>query len=761
MEFALTFGAVGDFLALISLINDIRLALDDCRGSNKTYRELIEGLSLLEKSLQQVEKIYQGPGFAVGLQDLGAIAQATVDQVCAALQEFRDKICSKYGPSLASGGSGNVLKDVTRKIQWKFEERDVEQFRAKVAGLTVSLNLLLDVTAVRLIQQSQETTAKRIDEAETNTTSVVIQYGQSIEKTFRFLGSRMISKLDFLSGLGVNLQGSASQILTMMFTMSKDLTAMGAVLLRLERGVNNGEHFVLEDATGRTFPIHLKTITSWEAFEFILNDRFKGRKGERRIRRKMYSLHESASHQEINRSATFEDAFVPYQKVDMSIVCKAPEAPEAVGAGDTGLSSCPWCHTVSPGKLGARMQCPTCKKNFTRVVIELDDDLVAPSPPPTNLTLKSVKGDALDTNECSECHQPKRSQSEHQNQRRKRAIDADSDSDEEDVAGLAHIILQTKQMRIAKAESKPREVSPGRSRETEAEVSDGSASPRYTSDGEYSTRYHSPSRERRYAPHATDGSEYLPRRPESPRYTSHGTYATANDSPIKGDKTPYDTAIPRNKNPKTKNRPPPQRMATVEDAKKYNIPAGYSLKSWDPTEEPIILLGSVFDANSIGKWIYDWSVYHYGAPSPISDMAGDMWLLLIQLAGSIKRSEEVFPKISDPANQELVDDFIYSGDRLMDRFRKLLNACEEPMLRTMASGQGGQSAPLGKAAGVEFIETMFGREHKLERTERFIVSAKLWNMRFEANCDDILRKPSAGVEAAPAPASDVGVEAAH
>ncbi|KAK0737418.1 hypothetical protein B0T21DRAFT_383396 [Apiosordaria backusii] len=662
MEFALTFGAVGDFLALLSLINDIRSALDDSRGSSKTYRDLIEGLTLLEKSLQQVEKIYQGPGFANGLQDLGAIAQATVNQICEVLQEFRDRICSKYGSSLASGGSGNIIRDVTRKIQWKFEEKDVEQFRAKVAGLTVSLNLLLDVTAVRLIQQNQEATAKQIDESKKTTTTTVQRYGQSIEKSVRFFGSCILSKLDFLSGLGVDLKSSASQILTLMFTMSQDLTSMGAVLLRLERGIDNGEHFVLEDATGRAFPIHLKTITSWEAFEFILNDRFKGRKGERRIRRKLYSLHESASHQEIDRSATFEDAFVPYQKVDMSIVCKAPEVPQANGAGDTGLSSCPWCHTVSPGKLGARVQCPTCKKNFTRVVIELDDDLAAPSPPTTGHTVEFSEDNYLNGDECSECHQPKRPQGDSQKQKRKRTLDGpDSDSDEEDVAGLAHIILQTKKMRIIKTEPKPKEP---------------------------------------------------PVEPPRP--------------------------------------PPPPRTATIADAQKHRIPQGYNFKQWDPTEEPIILLGSVFDANTIGKWIYDWSVHHYGAGAPLTDMAGEMWLLLIQLAGKIKRSEETIPRIRDPDNKEMVEEFIEAGDRLTDKFRKLLKVCEEPMLHTKNEGK------LGKEAGVEFIKTMFGKEHELEKTEKWMVGVRLWNLRFEANCEEILRKPSA-LKAPTAPVAGVGV----
>lgn len=44
-----------------------------------------------------------------------------------------------------------------------------------------------------------------------------------------------------------------------------------------------------------------------------------------------------------------------------------------------------------------------------------------------------------------------------------------------------------------------------------------------------------------------------------------------------------------------------QRKATEDDARRAGIPAGYSIKNWDPTAEPVLLLGSVFDADSLGK----------------------------------------------------------------------------------------------------------------------------------------------------------------
>jgi hypothetical protein len=190
-------------------------------------------------------------------------------------------------------------------------------------------------------------------------------------------------------------------------------------------------------------------------------------------------------------------------------------------------------------------------------------------------------------------------------------------------------------------------------------------------------------------------------------------------------------------------KPPPApavRQATEADAKRHKIPAGYSLKNWDPTEEPIMLLGSVFDANSLGKWIYDWTVYHHGAGSPIGEMAGEMWLLLIQLAGKMKRAEEILPKIRTQDNKEMVDGFIAAGERLTDKLRKLLKACEAPMLRSGTKQK--KEGQLGKSAGVEFVETLFGADRELDRTQRFMASVRLWNLRFDTNCEEILKKPT-------------------
>ncbi|KAN0084907.1 hypothetical protein V8E54_001374 [Elaphomyces granulatus] len=193
--------------------------------------------------------------------------------------------------------------------------------------------------------------------------------------------------------------------------------------------------------------------------------------------------------------------------------------------------------------------------------------------------------------------------------------------------------------------------------------------------------------------------------------------------------------------PKMASKPKSPPKATEADALREGIPQGYSIKNWDPTEAPIILLGSVFDANSLGKWIYDWTVFHHGASTPMADVAGDLWLLLIKLAGKVKRARECLIRIHSQEDREMVEDFLESGARLWSRFKKLLKACEHFMWKAAKRDGGKGTVSMGRNAGCEFVESIFGRDRELENTEKLMNSIRLWNMRFDANCEGILRRP--------------------
>lgn len=190
---------------------------------------------------------------------------------------------------------------------------------------------------------------------------------------------------------------------------------------------------------------------------------------------------------------------------------------------------------------------------------------------------------------------------------------------------------------------------------------------------------------------------------------------------------------------KERSPPKPRAVATPEDAARAGIPAGYSIRNWDPAEEPLILLGSVFDADSLGRWIYDWTVFKCGISAPMADLAGEVWLLLIKLAGKMKRSKECVLRVRDEEQRNMIYEFIDGGQRLWKNLKQLLKDCEYFMLKA-AKAQGSKTM-MGKNAGTEFVASFFGKDRYLEDTERFMHKLQLWNMRFDVNCEEILRRP--------------------
>lgn len=156
------------------------------------------------------------------------------------------------------------------------------------------------------------------------------------------LGKYVLASLGFLSHSVADIHKSITEVLPSLISISTGVAELRSKLMGIAWPPSD-EHFVLEDASGRRFPIHLKTITSWHVFECILQERFKDRPGAHRVSRGRYMLNESATSTKIDRNATWENAFRPDQPVNMSIMCKGTA--EELDAHDSAI--CPFCHSES------------------------------------------------------------------------------------------------------------------------------------------------------------------------------------------------------------------------------------------------------------------------------------------------------------------------------------------------------------------------------------------------------------------------------
>lgn len=280
------------------------------------------------------------------------------------------------------------------------------------------------------------------------------------------------------------------------------------------------------------------------------------------------------------------------------------------------------------------------------------------------------------------------------------------------------------------------------------------------SDVKHSTKL--PSKKQQFSVNITDldpqiFDEYSPRGTPPPPYNDYSeesyrrfqeyeTYQAAPPSYRKTRFTPQKTSRPSSsKQPRS--APEPARLATVEDVQWWRLPQHcehFSLKNWDPSEEPITLLGSVFDSNSLGKWIYDWTVFHHGAGAPMADEAGELWLSLIELASKRKRAGECVSRIRSRRKRQLVEAFIADGNEIWNRLDDLLAECEKFMwdqAKREKSGRSKQKTTFGSNSGCEFVNSIFGRDRELDTTLSLMNDIRCWTHDFNDSCEEILRRP--------------------
>ncbi|KAK5188618.1 hypothetical protein LTR92_011353 [Exophiala xenobiotica] len=224
------------------------------------------------------------------------------------------------------------------------------------------------------------------------------------------------------------------------------------------------------------------------------------------------------------------------------------------------------------------------------------------------------------------------------------------------------------------------------------------------------------------------GPTYLYREQRAPKHRHgkkrhNGMYSSYGQEQMRDEQSEYTRPRPSSTAYRARRRPNsatnPSENATEEDAIRAGIPASYSIKHWDSTERPIILLGSVFDANSLGDG------YTIGQS--------------IITARKMKRAERRVERIRNVDEREVVGDFIGSGNRLWEKFEELLKECEHYMLQ--AAKRDGTKT-MGRKVGTEFVDSIFGRDRYLESTEKIMNQVRLWNMRFDVKCEETLR-PSA------------------
>ncbi|KAL8366010.1 hypothetical protein RB595_004679 [Gaeumannomyces hyphopodioides] len=323
MSAALTFGSVGDILAICQIAIELGKAL---KGAADEYRDLRETLDSFSRVLLHVIATYErreqaSPSLLALERDIGLAVHECGGLIKAAL----DKLTGRYGDSLGHGGSGNKLKDAYKRIEFTLREKDdLASLRRKLSETTARISLLSVLAATHLAGAGTAAILDRIDCAQKSACAA----------------------LGIIALLLEQLAQGVANIPVLLFGW---ITLSG---LRLDPTRDLPVH--IEDAMGNLVDLQLDWLHDWRDFDYMLCRRFEELRltGIEKVRKQQYALEDDCSGKDLCRSRPLKAWLRRGMKVNMSIIFRATKQ-------DLARSQCPRCHTPVVAREGRAVQCET------------------------------------------------------------------------------------------------------------------------------------------------------------------------------------------------------------------------------------------------------------------------------------------------------------------------------------------------------------------------------------------------------------------
>jgi hypothetical protein len=350
--------SVGDFIASVKLVKDLIKSLNDTAGARPAYRRLISDLFHLEDALTNVRNL--------DVQPAQAAQKIALEQVASQCHESIETFLSRNAKFQATLGV-QALSTASRwrtnlhKIQWALcKDDEVNELRAEITGHTTTINMILN--AMQMASMSlQDNSAKSshqevigLRDAE-NKTQALVKKNHDLLNTQADLIvtiSRTVTAISTQQETH-DLQSIVNKVLETNMRIFAMVVEMQKLLQNeLPPQVDRQQPVYFEDALGRIAPFHVEFICSFEAFQAVLEVRFRDVPGLKKVQNFEYAMQDSRSKTAMDfRKKPWTSLFLPGRKVNMSMVFR--NAPRAA------LSCCPGCRTenaVGEGDLKSEIQ---------------------------------------------------------------------------------------------------------------------------------------------------------------------------------------------------------------------------------------------------------------------------------------------------------------------------------------------------------------------------------------------------------------------
>ncbi|KAI4695903.1 uncharacterized protein J4E88_000073 [Alternaria novae-zelandiae] len=384
---SITFGAVGDIISVALLAKDLIATLDEARGSKAEYRAAVQAIKTLNDTINLVNHhvIQQG----VTTPELRNLCETSKQAVarCRILGDAFLARLRRYQTTFDKTHGANKIKEMAMAVRWRIGEKEaLGQFHAEILGASLSLQTLLATANFSLLSVNRKEMNAKLDAAQVESHATILSQNTSLNVLADGVknansrieaGNSILAKVsealkfDRIRQLGAELKGLMRGVMAVNFATYRAVIRLESALpSHLERRLIE-DPVILEDPIGRIAPVHLQFITSWDAFNAVLEGRFHDREGYKKMKQREYGLQIRKTGKEIEQSRPWQSAFSPGQHIEMSFVFNQDDV------GESSSAICPGCRTPSSHSNDADIQCTECQMFFRRITVIQDDE----SPP--------------------------------------------------------------------------------------------------------------------------------------------------------------------------------------------------------------------------------------------------------------------------------------------------------------------------------------------------------------------------------------------
>ena len=169
----ISFGSVGDIIAICQIMQGVVKALSDSQGSAPEYQAFSEEISKLTETLKQIDRLRQTHAQEADTKPLNN----EIETCRRCLEDILRKI-KKYAASLAAKGSGNPILDAYWKLRWLNKKDQANEWKRAISICYSRLHLQLSILGMDV----NESNTKEIHARFNTTESLLVQIVEAVQQ---------------------------------------------------------------------------------------------------------------------------------------------------------------------------------------------------------------------------------------------------------------------------------------------------------------------------------------------------------------------------------------------------------------------------------------------------------------------------------------------------------------------------------------------------------------------------------------------------